>query len=62
MYMVTNDQGLCLIRTTDSEIAKFVNQHSKGVDPKLRLTVGGDPGSKDKNPPIWKHVRRLSRH
>jgi hypothetical protein len=56
--MVTNDQGLCLIRTTDSAIAEFVDRHSKGVDPNLRLTVGGDPGSRDRSPPIWKHIRR----
>lgn len=57
--MVTNDQGLCLIRTTDGAIADFVNRHSNNVDPELRLIVGGDYGTKVKNPPIWKHIRRV---
>lgn len=61
MYMVTNDQGLCLIRTTDGAIADFVDKHSKGVNPDLRLMVGGDYGSRVTNPPIWKHIRRFSR-
>jgi hypothetical protein len=61
MYLVTNDQGLCLIRTTDSTIAEFVQQHSSGIDSKLRLTVGGDPGTKVKHAPIWTHVRRFTK-
>ena len=59
-YMVTNDQGLCLIRTTDAKLATFVDAHSKGVNPELRLRVGGDRGtSKEKH--IWTHVRRFSK-
>lgn len=63
VYMVCNDQGLCLIRTTDGAIAHFVNAHSKGIDPNLRLTVGGDPGTKrkDSNNKIFHHIRRYSR-
>jgi hypothetical protein len=57
--MVCNDQGLCLIRTTNGVIADFVNRKSLGINPTLRLTVGGDPGAKDRNPPMWKHVRRI---
>ena len=62
MYMVCNDQGLCLIRTTNGAIATFVHKHSKGIDPNLRLTVGGDPGTKKSGPkPIFHHIRRYSR-
>ena len=61
VYLVTNDQGLCLIRTTHGAIAEFVHQHSPGIDPKLRLTVGGDPGTRVKHAPIWTHVRRFTK-
>ena len=60
--MVTNDQGLCLIRTTDGAIAEFVERHSKGINPTLRLTVGGDPGTRAKNAPIWTHIRKFSKY
>ena len=59
-YTVTNDQGLCLIRTTNGMIATFVNAHSMGANPELRLRVGwdrGTPGEKH----IWTHVRRFSK-
>lgn len=59
IYTVTNDQGLCIIRTTDGAIAEFVHKHSQGIDPTLRLTVGGDPGTRVKNAPIWTHIRRF---
>jgi len=59
-YMVCNDAGLCLIRTTSSRIANFVERHSRGVPPSLRLTVGGDPGTRSTQH-IWQHVRRWSR-
>jgi hypothetical protein len=58
-YMVCNDQGLCLIRTTSSRIADFVDRHSRGINPDLRLTVGGDPGTKQTKRPIFYHVRKL---
>ena len=61
VYTVCNDQGLCLIRTTDSAIAAFVDKCSLGVDPKLRLTVGGDPGTRVKNAPIWTHIRKFAK-
>lgn len=60
-YMVCNDQGYCLIRTTSRRIARFVNQHSKGISADLRLTVGGDPGTKESRTPIFHHIRRYSR-
>jgi hypothetical protein len=59
-YTVTNDQGLCLIRTTNGKIATFVNAYSKGVDPALRLRVGGDRGTPNEKH-IWTHVRRFSK-
>ena len=59
-YMVCNDAGLCLIRTTSSRIANFVERHSQGVPPSLRLTVGGDPGTRSTQH-IWQHVRRWSK-
>jgi hypothetical protein len=60
-YMVCNDQGLCLIRTTSSKIAHFVNRYSKGISSDLRLTVGGDPGTKQARYPIFHHIRKYSR-
>lgn len=59
-YMVCNDAGNCLIRTTSSAIAYFVEAHCRGINPKLRLTVGGDPGTKNQRK-LWQHVRRWSR-
>lgn len=59
IYMVTNNQGLCLIRTTDGYIAMVLNSISKNIDPNLRLNVGGDPGTRNnKTPRIFHHVRR----
>mgnify|MGYP006269969589 CR=1 FL=1 len=59
--MVTNEQGLCLIRTTDGYIAQFINSFTKGINPNLRLTIGGDPGTRRKDPknPIFHHVRKI---
>jgi len=59
-YMVCNDAGLCLIRTTSSRIADYVERHVKGIPASLRLTVGGDPGTRSTQH-IWQHVRRWSR-
>lgn len=59
-YMVCNDAGLCLIYTTSSRIAEFVERHSRGVPPTLRLTVGGDPGTRTTTH-LWQHVRRWSK-
>lgn len=61
VYMVTNDQGLCLIRTKDYAIANFVAIHATGIPPDLRLVVGGDPGTRTLRPPIWAHIRKISR-
>lgn len=59
--MACNDKGLCLIRTRDRQMALFVSQASCGVDPELRLTVGGDPGTHQQHPPIWQFVRKLGK-
>ena len=59
-YTVTNSQGLCLIRTTNGMMAKFVDAHSIGIDPDLRLRIQGDPGTPNEKP-IWTHRRRFSK-
>jgi len=60
-YMVTNDQGLCLIRTTSRAIAHFVNENSRGISPDMFLLVGGDRGSRLRNPKLFHHIRRVVR-
>ena len=42
-------------------MALYVSQASSGVNPELRLTVGGDPGTYSENPPIWQFVRKLGK-
>lgn len=59
--MVTNDQGLCLIRTSNLAIANFVNKHSKGIPPGMFLTVGGDPGARKAKRSIFHYIRKVSR-
>ena len=62
IYMVTNNQGLCLIRTTNGGIALYVNAFTKNINPNLRLNVGGDSGTKNAlSPRIFHHVRRYHR-
>lgn len=56
--MVTNNEGLCLIRTTDGYIAAVINSITKHINPDLRINVGGDPGTRKPNPRIFHHVRR----
>ena len=58
MYIVTNDEGAILLYTSDSKMANYVNDRSKGVDPEFRLRVGGDPGTKTSSS-IWHHVRQF---
>lgn len=58
-YMVTNDQGLCLIYTTSRSIAHFVDSHSRGIPSGTYLVVGGDSKARRKeNRPIFHHTRR----
>lgn len=62
MYMVTNNEGLCLIRTTNGGLALYVNAFTKQINPNLRLTVGGDPGTRNTaRPRIFHHVSRYTR-
>jgi hypothetical protein len=62
IYMVTNNQGLCLIRTTNGGIALYINAFTKNINPNLRLNVGGDSGTKNVlSPRIFHHVRRYHR-
>lgn len=61
IYTVCNDAGLCLIRTRNGAIANFVQKHSKGISPDLRLTVGGDPGTRQSRRPIFHHIRKYTR-
>ena len=59
IYIVTNNEGLCLIRTTNSAIASYINAFTKNINPNLRVNVGGDPNTKNTlNPRIFHHVRR----
>lgn len=55
-YMVCNSQGLCLIRTTSSRIAYYIERHVQNAAPDLRLLVGGDPGSRIPKL-IWRYQR-----
>lgn len=59
-YMVCNNQGLCLIRTTSSRIANFIDQYTVKLDPSLRLLIGGDPGSRELSKPLFHHIRRIT--
>jgi hypothetical protein len=58
MYIVANDKGQILLYTSNSKMAHFVDERSRGVDPEFRLRVGGDPGTKTSNS-IWHHVRQF---
>jgi len=60
--MACNDAGLCLIRTRNRRMAVFVSEASRGINPELRLIVGGDAGTYQKNPPIWQFVRKLGKN
>lgn len=57
-HTVMNNQGLVLIYTTDGAIAHYVNQFTAKLDPNMRLTVGGDPGTRKPNPRVFHHIRR----
>lgn len=57
-YMVTNDAGLCLIRTSNKKIADYVNYYSYGAPLDAQIAVGGDQGHPEIGP-MWR-FRRLS--
>jgi hypothetical protein len=52
-----------LIYTSDATLARFVSKHvDQGVDPELRLRIGGDEGTTHVlDAPIWTHVRRFNK-
>ena len=59
-YVVCNEDGKCLIVTTRSKIAMFVERHVKGIPNDLRLNIGGDPGTKVEKK-LWHHIKRYTR-
>ena len=59
-YIVCNEAGKCLIVTTSSKIAMFVENHVKGVPEDLRLNIGGDPGTKVEKK-LWHHIKRYTK-
>lgn len=60
-YMVCNDLGFCLIRTTSSKLATYINKFTPGLDVNLRLLIGGDLGTKNTHQPLFHHIRRITR-
>jgi hypothetical protein len=59
-YVVCNEAGDCLIVTTSSKIAEFIERNIKGVPRELRLNVGGDPGTKVEKK-LWHHIKRYTK-
>lgn len=59
-YVVCNEAGDCLIVTTSSKIANFVERNVKGVSPDLRLNIGGDFGTKIEKK-LWHHIKRYTK-
>ena len=59
-YTVTNDAGLCLIRTRDRKIANYVNYYSYGAPLDAQVAVGGDPNHPEIGP-IWRFARKVNR-
>jgi hypothetical protein len=59
-YVVCNEAGDCLIVTTSSKIANFIERNVKGVPSSLRLNIGGDPGTKTERK-LWHHVRKYNK-
>jgi|688.fasta_scaffold10239_17 hypothetical protein len=59
-YTVTNDYGLCLIRTTDARIANYVNYHSYRAPAAARLAIGGDVGHPELGI-IWRFPRKVNK-
>ena len=59
-YMVTNDAGLCLIRTSNRKIADYVNYYSYGAPLDAQIAVGGDRGHPEIGP-IWRFPRKVNK-
>lgn len=58
--MVTNDAGLCLIRTRNRKIADYVNYYSYGAPLDAQIAVGGDRGHPEIGP-LWRFKRVSSK-
>lgn len=58
--MVTNDAGLCLIRTSNRKIADYVNYYSYGAPLDAQIAVGGDRGHPDLGH-VWRFSRKVSK-
>ena len=59
-YMVTNDAGFCLIRTSNRKIADYVNYYSYGAPLDARIAVGGDHNHPDIGP-LWSFRRHANK-
>ena len=59
-YIVTNDAGLCLIRTSSRKIADYVNYYSYGAPLDARIAVGGDRNHPEIGP-IWRFSRKVGK-
>lgn len=59
-YTVTNDYGLCLIVTTDSQTADYVNYHSYRAHIDARLAVGGDVDHPESGI-LWRFPRKVNK-
>lgn len=57
IYMVTNDYGLCLIRTRSYKIANYVNYYSYKAPIDAQIAVGGDRNHPIIGP-VWRFVRK----
>ena len=59
-YMVTNDAGLCLVRTSNRKIADYVNYYSYGAPLDAQIAVGGDRNHPEIGP-IWRFSRKVNK-
>jgi hypothetical protein len=60
-YKVYNDYNDVIIITGNGLLARYINDHVKGVPRSKMINIGGDPGTRNKaSVPIWraKHVYR----
>jgi hypothetical protein len=57
-YTVFNDHGEILLVTRDSQLAEFINRHSKGIPKGVYMRVGGDRGMKVVSP-LWCFSRKV---
>lgn len=58
VFTVYNDYDEVIIITGNGLLAKYIADHVKGVPHDKMLTVGGDPGTRTKEPvPIWRFKR-----